>query len=324
MCIYLPLIVVCLATATPTSSPTVTATQPNTATPTGTPTSSPTASAIPTGTSTPTATGTATDTPTATSSPTATPTATATATPTASATPTATAVPALFLGKGVGNPNQNADCSHEQFNVDWWYNWLLDNPQGCTGRHIPMIWGIGTAKSVLSNPAQLAGAEVVLYLNEPNSYSQSNVSPAEAATMLAQLQAALPGKKWIVGNILNPGFNDGDINNAAWLAQFLAACGGCQIDAIGVHWYRLSDCSAAGLGTYLAQMSGYGYPLILTEYACLSSNSTYRLQSHISWQPVIEQYAEGGAPFSTHYPGIWARTNLVGTAWGDWYKDYVW
>jgi putative glycosyl hydrolase len=52
-----------------------------------------------------------------------------------------------------------------------------------------------------------------------------------------------------------------------WLDQFFAACPGCEVDYIAMHWYA---CSKEALTWYLQKLEGkYAQPLWLTEFACL-------------------------------------------------------
>jgi hypothetical protein len=52
-----------------------------------------------------------------------------------------------------------------------------------------------------------------------------------------------------------------------WLDKFFAACSGCQVDYIAMHWYACSrDALVWYLGKYKAK---YAQPLWLADFACL-------------------------------------------------------
>jgi hypothetical protein len=65
-----------------------------------------------------------------------------------------------------------------------------------------------------------------------------------------------------------------------WLDQFFAACTGCKVDYIAMHWYA---CTGSALTSYLHNFeSKYTQPLWLTEFSCLDATDTS--------EPVQEAY----------------------------------
>ena len=55
-----------------------------------------------------------------------------------------------------------------------------------------------------------------------------------------------------------------------WFDQFFAACPGCKVDYLAVHWYA---CTKEALSSYLDKMKKYGKPIWLTEFSCLDNPS---------------------------------------------------
>lgn len=216
------------------------------------------------------------------------------------------------LGKGVGNPWQNHECTHQQLNVDWWYNWLTVDTEECGGNFIPMVWSTRTGQQLLDGNLELADSEFVLYLNEPNDIRQANNTPAEAAAMFRQLQAKYPGRKCIVGNLVNGG---------GWLDEFFVLCNDCDIYGVGIHHYAW-DCSASGLNAALDKVEKYGKPIFVTEFGCFGETS-YQIASYEKWFDIMDVRTEGYAAYSTQnpngFPVVFDSLNLVDTSLGNWY-----
>ncbi len=61
-----------------------------------------------------------------------------------------------------------------------------------------------------------------------------------------------------------------------WLKDFFAACPGCEVDAVAVHWY---NCDLPSLEAYIegnASLEGFvqfGKPIWLTEFSCDGAHS---------------------------------------------------
>src|SRR5262249_27495498 len=116
-----------------------------------------------------------------------------------------------------------------------------------------------------------AGARYLLTFNEPNFGSQSNLTPAAAAALWPKIEdlATRRGLK-IVSPALN--FCGGSCNETdpfVWLDHFFAACTGCRVDYVAMHWYA---CSGSALTWYLEKYkTKYTQPLWLTEFSCLDN-----------------------------------------------------
>jgi hypothetical protein len=121
--------------------------------------------------------------------------------------------------------------------------------------------------------AKQAGAQYLLGFNEPNFFEQANLSAADAAQHWPELQAIADAEELgLVGPAVNFCGDDQtktgpchDTNPADYLEDFFAACSGCRVDFVAVHWY---NCDVASLAWYLEQFAKFGRPIWLTEFAC--------------------------------------------------------
>jgi hypothetical protein len=108
------------------------------------------------------------------------------------------------------------------------------------------------------------------------------MTPAEAAAAWPQVeQVAKQRGLAIVSPAVNYcGSPCNTKNPFDWLDQFFAACPGCKVDYIAMHWYA---CTTSALTNYLSTFeSKYTQPLWLTEFACLDASDTS--------EPVQEAY----------------------------------
>lgn len=62
-----------------------------------------------------------------------------------------------------------------------------------------------------------------------------------------------------------------DTNPFNYLKDFFAACAGCRVDFVAVHWY---NCDTDSLDWYLGQFKQFGRPIWLTEFACAYGGDT--------------------------------------------------
>ena len=162
--------------------------------------------------------------------------------------------------------------------VSWFYNWALAPDPGVAATYdqagfayMPMIWGsasVGGADAALT-----ASEQYLLTFNEPDFFAQSNLTPQQAAALWPQIeQIASAHGLAIVSPALN--YCGGGCNETSpfdWFDAFFAACTGCKVDALAVHWYA---CTKDALTGYITQMKQYGLPIWLTEFSCLDGSDT--------------------------------------------------
>jgi len=157
--------------------------------------------------------------------------------------------------------------------VSWWYNWSPQPDPGAVGasstvEFVPMVWGGSFDVNQLAATIP-TGAKYLLAFNEPNFGSQSNLTPDAAAALWPRLQqlAAMRGLKLVSPALNYCGGLCNETDPFVWLDKFFAACRGCQVDYIAMHWYACTkDALVWYLGKYKAK---YAQPLWLTEFACL-------------------------------------------------------
>ncbi|MDC0672919.1 glycoside hydrolase family protein [Nannocystis radixulma] len=158
--------------------------------------------------------------------------------------------------------------------VSWWYNWTVPPDEGVRDSYqeigvefVPMLWG---AASLEQEPEIPAGARYLLAFNEPNFGSQANLTPQEAAALWPQVEAIADAHGLeIVSPALNYcGGSCNKTNPFEWFDEFFAACQGCRVDHLAVHWYA---CHRDALSGYIEQMKQYERPIWLTEFSCLDA-----------------------------------------------------
>lgn len=156
----------------------------------------------------------------------------------------------------------------------WYYDWSVAPPATLQGQlsgieWVPMCWGAVNASGVPGIEAIIpAGSQYLLGFNEPNFKSQSNITPAQAASMWPNLEQIATDKGL---KLVSPAVNwcgdcvDGVTNDPVdWLDKFFAACPGCRVDYIAIHSYAPGSAALAG---YIDKFRKYGKPLWITEFA---------------------------------------------------------
>jgi putative glycosyl hydrolase len=193
--------------------------------------------------------------------------------------------------------------------ISWWYNWSTQSSGGDPSiEFVPMVWGGGAV-----NDALPTGASYVLGFNEPNFKSQANLTPQQAAaawpTIEAHAKAAgiplvSPAVNFCGSPSSSSGCSDPTVTDPyTWLKDFFAACNGCEVDYIAVHWY---NCDLPSLKAYIEGNGGglagfvqFGKPIWLTEFSCDGSH------------PVADQkaYMQAAIPY------LESNTNIFRYSW---------
>jgi hypothetical protein len=200
--------------------------------------------------------------------------------PTTPTPPTSGAASACKRGIAYGYHSQ-ADMQALRPGVSWWYNWAFSPDKDVVNTfaaegfsYVPMVWGTKVDLASV-NTSLLPGAPALLGFNEPNFFSQANLSASDAAKAWPGVQAIADahGLPLISPAVNFCGGGCHDTDPFAYLDAFFAACPGCRVDAIAVHVYV--GCKGEGgqrakwlenhLKTYEARFS---QPIWLTEFAC--------------------------------------------------------
>jgi hypothetical protein len=133
-----------------------------------------------------------------------------------------------------------------------------------------MAWGAANVGGPIP-----AGSKYLLGFNEPNFQSQSNLTPQQAAKDWPALEATA---KAAGVPLVSPAVNYcGPVSSCngtdpyQYLTDFFAACTGCEVDYVAVHWY---NCDLPSLQDYLepgGSLPGFyqfNKPIWLTEFSC--------------------------------------------------------
>jgi hypothetical protein len=153
--------------------------------------------------------------------------------------------------------------------VTWWYNWAATSSGANTGiEFVPMLWGSGSLGATIPSAAKF-----LLGFNEPNFKAQANLTAAQAANAWPSVEAKAAGRPLVSPgmNYCGPAANCNGTDPYQYLKDFFAACAGCAVDYVAVHWY---NCDLPSLRDYLepgGNLPGFeqfGKPIWLTEFSC--------------------------------------------------------
>jgi hypothetical protein len=226
------------------------------------------------------------------------------------------------------------DCSSAiAVNASWEYGWS-PKPPNCAGiENIPMIWGAGDVNATLGGNSQW-----VMGFNEPDSGSQANLTPAQAASLWYQIEQMYPDRK-----LLAPAPSGA---NANWLVDFrnayISAYGTPpRLDGLAVHcyaWYA-SQCIPF-VQQFESWASSWGVAEVwVTEFSFATTSpsspslSVQQAQTFISWmegQPQVTRFAwfaskiqgtESWLPPSFDTPLVDWNTGQL-TSYGNMYLPY--
>jgi len=127
--------------------------------------------------------------------------------------------------------------------ITWGYNWGFPSSGLSTEfEFVPMLWGLPDASDLSeadpSWAAAATAAQHILGFNEPDLSSQSNISPADAATAYSTYFAPYAG----VQRIGWPAVTNGPPPSMGlgWDASFRADYTG-ELDFAPLHWYAAAD-----------------------------------------------------------------------------------
>jgi len=182
--------------------------------------------------------------------------------------------------------HSTADLRALSKRVTWWYNWTFvpddgvkDTFKSLDVEYVPMVWGPNVDLGQVG-AAIAPGETTLLGFNEPNFGSQSNLSAKDAASRWPKVQAVADAHSL---KLLSPAVNfcGGNCQNTdpfAYLADFLAACPGCRVDALAVHLYVGCQGANGNKAQYMIDHlktyeSKFSQPLWLTEFACDDAKS---------------------------------------------------
>ncbi len=188
----------------------------------------------------------------------------------------------------------------------WEHGWS-PNPAACTGiENIPMIWGATDVNATLGGNSQW-----ILGFNEPDSSSQSNLTPSQAASLWRQIEQKYPSRK-----LVSPAPSSANPN---WLVSFhdayVAAYGTPpRLDALAVHCY-VWPVSACITQTQMFETwaTSWGTPEVwVTEFSFQTSAPRSQAQAIQDGQTYIN-WMESNDPMVTRF--AWFASKIQGTEW---------
>ncbi|TBU51359.1 glycosyl hydrolase catalytic core-domain-containing protein [Dichomitus squalens] len=203
--------------------------------------------------------------------------------------------------------------------VSWAYNWF-SQPGGTLAsgvNYFPMLWGADsghTSTWMADAKAAIAkGSTHLLFLNEPDLSSQSNVDPTTAAQLWMTYMQPFKGQATLVGPAIT---NGGAPLGTAWLDQFMDACNklGCQVDAVAGHIYG-SASDPDYYKTYITSLgTRYGKPVLMTEIGVSDTSTSAADQAALIDElvPFLD-----GLDSVSHYAWFMAAANLLVDADGS-------
>jgi hypothetical protein len=197
--------------------------------------------------------------------------------------------------------NTSAGLQALSTKVSWWYNWstapevaVRDVYRTLNVEFAPMIWDETRYANATSIPT---GAKTLLGFNEPNFFSQANLSAAQAAAQWPNVERIARDRGMKLAspavNFCGPATSCHDTDPFNYLTAFFAACPSCQVDYIAAHWYA---CDLPALQWYIGQLKTK-FPtkkIWLTEFAC-GDGSDLSLAKQKSYMQSAVPYLESEA-----------------------------
>lgn len=213
--------------------------------------------------------------------------------------------------------HEDSACSDiDDLKGEWHYNWLPETD--CDQKtFVPMIWSdYFVTEDYLSG---LPDGDYLLGFNEPDIYSQANMTVEEALDLWSDLEAT--------GKLLGSPATSFTTGGKEWLADFMAE--EPQVDFMAIHWY--GNCSNTdSIEEYIQYINDqYGLPIWITEFSCYNKTEEENLVFMKEVLPVLESVSEVEriAWFANRTNAeAYAGTALIDgenlTSLGEEYRDY--
>jgi len=148
--------------------------------------------------------------------------------------------------------------------VSWYYSWSPSSFDTDL-EFVPMLWGqrqVTEFSTTINRTIVARNVSHILGMNEPELSSQSYMTPQQAADMWKVYIEPLKARSLRLGSPATTSGPRGKI----WLTDFLAACAGCSVDFLALHWYGIN---ATEFISYLNDFhQTFSRPIWITEWAC--------------------------------------------------------
>jgi hypothetical protein len=208
--------------------------------------------------------------------------------------------------------------------VSWAYNWGSTTPAiPSSFEYVPMIWGPQPIHSdgwtAAANAAIAKGSKHLLAFNEPDLPTQANLDAGTAAAGYKTFMQPFAGK----AKLGSPAVTNGPAPmGVAYFKSFMAACDGCTVDFVPMHWYD-SAANVEGFKTHINDMrdAAAGRKLWITEFGASGSDADQEnfLREVIPWldaNDAVERYAY------FYVDGALTQNNVV-SALGNVFMSFV-
>ncbi|GAA6039758.1 hypothetical protein JCM8097_004206 [Rhodosporidiobolus ruineniae] len=242
-----------------------------------------------------------------------------------SAAPSSTATATAKRGVGFNDAYLTKNLA-----ISWAYSWQPTYSGGELNdgvEFVPMLWGKNDSNWFAEAEQGIAnGATALLAANEPDIYSQSNLTVQEGIDLWRKNFSPFYGR----ANLVSPAVsNDPKSGSVGWLEQFFGNCTQCQQEthAAALHYYS-DDGNTTALKAYFEDTyARLNKPIWITEFGyqkltMTSGNVTAKqefLEDVVPWMeqtPWIERYAAFG-DFVNRF--VWANASL--TPLGETYNN---
>ncbi|GAA6017526.1 hypothetical protein JCM10207_008256 [Rhodosporidiobolus poonsookiae] len=215
-----------------------------------------------------------------------------------SAAASATGYVSSKKGVGYNDPSLTRNLA-----ISWAYDWQSDGGDGLNEgvEYYPMLWSDQNASTWPADveKALAAGSSALLGFNEPDIWSQSDMSISTAVSSWLSNLSPYAGRARLISPAVS---NSPQALNIRWLEYFFGNCTQCaqETSAAALHWYS-DEFNTTAFKTYFQDAyQRLQRPIWITEFGVQrftsSSNVTEKqafLEDVIPWmeaQPWIEKY----------------------------------
>jgi hypothetical protein len=194
--------------------------------------------------------------------------------------------------------------------VTWLYDWSPTPDAAIAAclaqlgvEFVPMQWGGGGITPDL-NQTIFGASKHLLPFNEPNFFSQANMTPRQAAELWPTIEAVANQRGMLIGSPaasacgpdLKADCYAASFSPIPWFDQFFGNCTNCKVDFLATHIYT---CNITQLTSYLGALKKYNKKIWLTEFACPAAhqpdsfeyNFMKQALDYLDNNPDIERYA---------------------------------
>ena len=201
----------------------------------------------------------------------------------------------------------------------WAYNWSADTPPGPANPQldwVPMVWGSGsvtpTVLAALRRDRRDRRAHALLGFNEPDSGSQSNMTPAQAAALWPKLEST----GLALGSPATATPTDG------WLAQFMTLVRRhhLRVNFIALHYYQdfTNPDAVAQLRSQLIDIHRrYRRPIWITEIGALDIARWGEPMMHPPSGAAAVRYMDQLLPMLNALPFVQRYAWFTDNCWND-------